>query len=76
MCFGFLLRSKSELDDLAEWIRSGNGLEEGESSQQWLFEVLDNTPAYARPGGGVDADDLSDPLDYPEEKDEEEDALM
>ncbi|KAF4758432.1 Cysteine protease atg4c [Perkinsus olseni] len=76
MCFGFLLRSKSELDDLAEWIRSGNGLEEGENSQQWLFEVLDNTPAYARPGGGVDADDLSDPLDYPEEKDEEEDALM
>mmetsp|Transcript_26916 Transcript_26916/g.23043 ORF Transcript_26916/g.23043 Transcript_26916/m.23043 type:complete len:103 (-) Transcript_26916:101-409(-) len=78
MCFGFLLRNKNELNDLAEWIKSGNGLAEatteGASPPQWLFEVLDSTPAYAMPGGvqGTD-DDLSDPFDYPDEKD---DSLM
>ncbi|KAF4669171.1 Cysteine protease atg4c [Perkinsus chesapeaki] len=78
MCFGFLLRNKDELNDLADWIKSGNGLTEtaqdgASSSPQWLFEVLDTTPAYAKPGGVGTDDDLSDPFDDPDEKD---DSLM
>ncbi|EER08336.1 conserved hypothetical protein [Perkinsus marinus ATCC 50983] len=81
MCFGFMLRNRAELEDFTTWIRQGNGLDEEEltsGSERWLFEVLDKTPAYARPGGGGDAEDFSDPLDYFDEKDDDDDddALM